>query len=73
MSKQLALSVGALAPTIAEQAKAQGLVVEHADAYQKDIEAANRLRIRGYLPDAVSRKTVQKIVDEIGKHTSEAQ
>ena len=62
---RLALSIGALADPIKKQLKAQGIDLSAKDskALQSDVDAINRLRIRGLLTDAEGRKACQRFMN----------
>lgn len=66
---KLDLQVGALAPTIASQLKEQKVkvsahVIEH---WQMDVDAINRLRIRGMISERSAQVAVKKLVAHICK------
>jgi hypothetical protein len=72
MASKFGLRFGALSPLIKAQLDQQGLLYEKDEVhhFQKDADAINRLRIRGYIPDSQLNKIHQKLMKKIGSHVT---
>lgn len=66
--KKIGVRIGALAPPLAEQMKEQGVVLvpgEQFMALQEDVDALNRLYVRGILPETPATQTRRKLMKTI--------
>lgn len=74
MSDTFGIHFGALAPPLREQMKEQGVPIDDnaAEHLERDIDAVNRLRVRGLLPDSQAHKVHQKIMRKIEQQAREA-
>lgn len=70
MSKTLGLYFGALSDSLEDQLTKQGFNFDkkEVDHFQQDIDALNRLRIRGYIIDSQIDKISQKLFNKIKSH-----
>jgi hypothetical protein len=71
-TKQFGLHFGALADSVREQLKSQGFKFDKNEVshFEKDVDALNRLRIRGYLNDSSTDKATKKLYNKIQAHVA---
>lgn len=72
IQRKLQLSFGAMSPGLNVQIASQDLKydIDEIDHLQRDVDAMNRLRIRGYIPDGQIAKLNQKIFKKITAHVN---
>ena len=58
------IEVGTLAQPLHEQLRVAPESVKH---HQRDLDALNRLRIRGIIPPAIAWKGVEKVLENLSK------
>lgn len=73
MNKSLSLYLGALSDSLEKQLTEQGFEfdkkeIEH---FQKDMDALNRIRIRGYIGDSQIERIDQKLFNKIKAHITQ--
>lgn len=69
-NKTLGISFGALSDKLNVQLKRQEFKFKKEDVehFEKDIDALNRLRIRGYLTDSATDNATKKLYRKIENH-----
>ncbi len=70
MNDNLVVYFGAISDKLSKQLKDQKFKFnkDNVNHFEEDIEAMNRLRIRGYLTDSVADKVRAKLYKKIEKH-----
>lgn len=73
MAKQLSLNFGAMGDKLSKQLSSQGFQFDNnkLSHFQKDVDALNRVRIRGLLPQSLVKKGEQKLFKSITLHLEE--
>lgn len=68
--KTLALTFGAMSDPLIKQLRKQKFLFDEdtVDHFQKDIDAFNRLRIRGYLTTSETKNVNDKLFKKITQH-----
>jgi hypothetical protein len=65
--KQVSISVGAMSPKLSVQLSSQGFCIDNVGLYEKNLDAATRLLICGYIPQSVANKCRDKILKQVFK------
>lgn len=70
MNKLLSLYLGVLSDSLEKQLTEQGFEFDQKEIehFQKDVDALNRVRIRGYIVDSQIQKIDQKLFNKIEAH-----